>query len=84
MPKPLPAILPAPPPDEALVTALSAETGIAATTVRAWLSGACAPAHVREPLTEALWRPLGGVNGRVLVRRAESAAAPIVARKGAA
>ena len=81
MPKPLPPELPAPPPDERLVAALSADTGIAAALVRAWLAGACAPGHLREPLTEALWCVLGGVHGSLPVRRVDATEAG-VARKG--
>jgi hypothetical protein len=77
--------LPPAPVSEALVEALADETGIPQSAIRAWLAGTCRlhGEHQRAAL-EALWRPIGGVNGRVPVRRAESAAAGILARKGAA
>ena len=79
--RPLPPPLEPLPPDEALIAALSADTGIAAPLVRTWLAGASAPGHLREPLVESLWSVLGGINARVVVRRAENASAPNVARK---
>jgi hypothetical protein len=81
MPKPLPAILPAAPVSEALVEALADETGIPQHIVRGWLEGTrpLRGGHQRAAL-ESLWSVLGGVSGRVLVRRVDRPAEGIVAR----
>jgi hypothetical protein len=83
MPQPLPPILPALPPDPALVAAIAVETSIPASRVARWLAGECGVLHGEALSTArgALWRPLGGVNGRALVRRAENASALNVAQK---
>jgi hypothetical protein len=82
MPKPLPAILPAAPVSEALVEALSAETDIPQTIIRGWLEGSrpLRGEHQRAAL-ESLWSVLGGINGRVPVRRVYRPAEGIVERK---
>ena len=85
MAKPLPPPLPPAPVSEALVEALADETGIPQSAIRGWLDGSRAlRGEWQRAALEALWRPIGGIRGRVLVRRAESASAGILARKGAA
>ena len=85
MARPLPPSLPPAPVDERLVAALAAAVDCSTSTVRHWLDGSTRPPqHLHAPLRDALWSVLGGVHGSLPVRRAESASAGILARKGAA
>jgi hypothetical protein len=85
MPRPLPPCLPPAPVDDRLVAAVANETSIPPVVVRGWLEGSrrLVGEHQRAAL-ESLWRPIGGVNGSLPVRRAERPAQSILARKGAA
>jgi hypothetical protein len=81
MARPLPPSLPPAPVDERLVAALAAAVDCSTSTVRHWLDGSTRPPqHLHAPLRDALWSVLGGVSGRVLVRRVDRPAEGIVAR----
>jgi len=76
--------LPAPPPSEALIEAIAAEIGAPQSAIRGWLDGSRPlRGEWQRAALEALWRPIGGIDGRVPVRRSERGSAQRGA-KGAA
>jgi hypothetical protein len=82
MSRPLPPAAPAPPVDERLVEAVAIGAELPPSAARRWLEGSLRlNADTQRRALAIVWAPLGGVDGRRVVRRVESASEGNVARK---